>query len=194
MPIDYDSYFTTVGQSGFTVTFNFNFHFEVEECVRYTALSTPSTYLRQVTQSAVSTWTKMDQLFNRKQASKFLDDHLRLWLFQEDERLGYEAISLLADMDSRWDSVEIPRDVSIKHSHVFNDESLPPWIELLKNMVIMPADSTMTCTVCLEVMTGEGEPAAAMPCQHIFHEDCIKKWLIMSHYCSLCRFELTKQD
>ncbi|KAK8624071.1 hypothetical protein V6N13_065428 [Hibiscus sabdariffa] len=38
------------------------------------------------------------------------------------------------------------------------------------------------CTVCLEGMEG-GSYAARMPCSHMFHAECIGKWLELSHYC-----------
>ncbi|KAL9148482.1 hypothetical protein ABFS82_12G044100 [Erythranthe guttata] len=51
------------------------------------------------------------------------------------------------------------------------------------------------CSVCLEDLSGGGDEGEevlllSMPCSHIFHGDCIKKWLRTSHYCPLCRFEM----
>ncbi|XP_073138854.1 uncharacterized protein [Henckelia pumila] len=43
------------------------------------------------------------------------------------------------------------------------------------------------CSICLEDF---GCEILSMPCSHIFHEDCIKKWLKSSHYCPICRFEM----
>ncbi|KAB2022669.1 hypothetical protein E1A91_D07G233000v1 [Gossypium mustelinum] len=37
---------------------------------------------------------------------------------------------------------------------------------------------------------GVGFEASRMPCSHIFHGDCIGKWLHQSHYCPICRFEM----
>ncbi|KAK8624012.1 hypothetical protein V6N13_065371 [Hibiscus sabdariffa] len=45
------------------------------------------------------------------------------------------------------------------------------------------------CTVCLEGMEG-GSYAARMPCSHMFHAECIEKWLKLSHYCPVCRFQM----
>lgn len=54
-----------------------------------------------------------------------------------------------------------------------------------------------TCTVCLEEFgcgtDGNGKEtsrASCMPCEHVFHEDCIISWLNQSHYCPICRFEM----
>ncbi|KAK6242787.1 zinc finger protein [Theobroma cacao] len=45
------------------------------------------------------------------------------------------------------------------------------------------------CVICLEELK-VGSDASRMPCSHIFHGDCIEKWLKQSHYCPVCRFEM----
>ncbi|KAL7094132.1 hypothetical protein ACP275_11G082400 [Erythranthe tilingii] len=46
------------------------------------------------------------------------------------------------------------------------------------------------CRVCLSAVYEEGDEVRKLKCSHIFHGDCIKKWLRTSHYCPLCRFEM----
>ncbi|EXB46051.1 E3 ubiquitin-protein ligase RING1-like protein [Morus notabilis] len=43
------------------------------------------------------------------------------------------------------------------------------------------------CSICLENI---GYVMDCMPCHHVFHRFCIRKWLNTSHYCPLCRFEM----
>ncbi|KAL8510975.1 hypothetical protein ACS0TY_017697 [Phlomoides rotata] len=45
------------------------------------------------------------------------------------------------------------------------------------------------CCICHEGLRA-GEKLLSMPCEHVFHGDCIKKWLSTSHYCPICRFEM----
>ncbi|WCJ41534.1 RING/U-box superfamily protein [Euphorbia peplus] len=44
-----------------------------------------------------------------------------------------------------------------------------------------------TCSVCLEEVV---DIASDMPCAHLFHENCILKWLQTSHVCPVCRFPM----
>ncbi|KAM3319305.1 hypothetical protein P3S67_006505 [Capsicum chacoense] len=45
------------------------------------------------------------------------------------------------------------------------------------------------CMVCLEEIQEE-TIVLSLPCSHMFHGECVTKWLENSHYCPLCRFEM----
>ncbi|CAK8576258.1 unnamed protein product [Lathyrus sativus] len=46
----------------------------------------------------------------------------------------------------------------------------------------------MTCSICLEeLLVGSKAIQLSSPCLHIYHEDCILKWLDISNTCPLCR-------
>jgi hypothetical protein len=45
------------------------------------------------------------------------------------------------------------------------------------------------CTVCMEEFHVD-DTATQLPCQHYFHQDCIKPWLRTQHTCPMCRYEL----
>lgn len=60
--------------------------------------------------------------------------------------------------------------------------------EMLKRVKVEDEDMK-DCMVCLEQLK-VGAGASRMPCSHIFHGDCIEKWLKQSHYCPICRFEM----
>ncbi|CAL5327143.1 unnamed protein product [Camellia sinensis] len=46
-----------------------------------------------------------------------------------------------------------------------------------------------SCVVCQEEIL-VGFQAKRMPCGHVYHGDCIVRWLGASHLCPLCRFEM----
>ncbi|KAL7114664.1 hypothetical protein ACP275_04G135800 [Erythranthe tilingii] len=60
--------------------------------------------------------------------------------------------------------------------------------------VAVDSDQNISCSICLEDLSSAGdndfEEALSMPCSHVYHDYCIKKWLSISHYCPLCRFEM----
>ncbi|CAE7542187.1 AIP2 [Symbiodinium pilosum] len=44
------------------------------------------------------------------------------------------------------------------------------------------------CVVCQEVMPA-GSKAKAMPCGHLFHDECLLSWVKKSNSCPTCRFD-----
>eukprot|EP01065_Artemidia_motanka_P044323 TRINITY_DN6290_c0_g1_i1.p2 TRINITY_DN6290_c0_g1~~TRINITY_DN6290_c0_g1_i1.p2 ORF type:complete len:285 (+),score=93.48 TRINITY_DN6290_c0_g1_i1:70-855(+) len=66
------------------------------------------------------------------------------------------------------------------------------WNDLLLSRIPHNAKpGEHTCVVCLE----DFEPrrlAKKMPCEHLFHDDCLGRWLESNNNCPMCRFELPK--
>ncbi len=40
----------------------------------------------------------------------------------------------------------------------------------------------------------EGQKTILLPCGHMFHDECITKWLNVHNTCPLCRFEVPTDD
>ena len=49
------------------------------------------------------------------------------------------------------------------------------------------------CSICL-MEVNDGQNTILLPCGHMFHEDCVTKWLQIHNTCPLCRFELPTDD
>ncbi|PPD70782.1 hypothetical protein GOBAR_DD32347 [Gossypium barbadense] len=49
--------------------------------------------------------------------------------------------------------------------------------------------SSKECMICLDEFS-DGNEIALMPCQHVYHDACIVKWLKASHLCPLCRYQM----
>jgi hypothetical protein len=49
------------------------------------------------------------------------------------------------------------------------------------------------CTICIEDFV-EGEQVACVPCFHLFHKDCIEKWLKMKNECPICKGAVVNRD
>ncbi|PON99682.1 43kDa postsynaptic protein [Trema orientale] len=54
-------------------------------------------------------------------------------------------------------------------------------------------DGDEDCVICLEKVL-RGSQVIRMPCSHMFHSNCILRWLGTRHSCPLCRFELPTSD
>lgn len=68
--------------------------------------------------------------------------------------------------------------------------NLSPSIEALEKVRLDGLDSSADkCSICMEEFL-LGSEAIRLPCSHIFHGDCIVKWLQSSRRCPLCRFEM----
>ena len=53
-------------------------------------------------------------------------------------------------------------------------------------------DSITTCGVCLDAFQLD-DAAVALPCKHLYHEDCLVPWLKTSGTCPICRYALVPQ-
>lgn len=62
-----------------------------------------------------------------------------------------------------------------------------PVIKIAQKDIESEQDSE--CVVCLEKFQ-IGDAATRIPCGHLFHEGCVKKWLANSNQCPICRYEL----
>ena len=49
------------------------------------------------------------------------------------------------------------------------------------------------CSICKDNYK-KGEVITIMPCEHVFHDDCLIPWLKRHNSCPVCRYELATQD
>ncbi|KAL2543721.1 E3 ubiquitin-protein ligase [Forsythia ovata] len=83
--------------------------------------------------------------------------------------------------------IEQPTEESNRYSMVPASDSA---IKSLKRKRIDDENNgVQNCMVCLDEFL-KGSKVISMPCSHVFHSNCIKTWLITSHYCPICRFEM----
>ncbi|XP_038897553.1 probable E3 ubiquitin-protein ligase ZFP1 isoform X2 [Benincasa hispida] len=49
-------------------------------------------------------------------------------------------------------------------------------------------EETNSCTICLDVI-GEGTKIGILDCEHYYHADCLKQWLLIKNVCPVCKSE-----
>ncbi|GAA5986467.1 hypothetical protein JCM10908_003765 [Rhodotorula pacifica] len=72
------------------------------------------------------------------------------------------------------------------------DDMIEKLPRLKINQQVLDMDSITTCGVCLDAFQLE-DAAVALPCKHLYHEDCLVPWLKTSGTCPICRYALVPQ-
>nr|GMD21092.1 E3 ubiquitin-protein ligase RING1-like [Ipomoea batatas] len=62
----------------------------------------------------------------------------------------------------------------------------------LPSVEIGDGEENSECVICLEVW-GLGGVGKEMPCKHVFHQNCIEKWLNIHGSCPVCRHKMPAQ-
>ncbi|KAG2675691.1 hypothetical protein I3760_12G016900 [Carya illinoinensis] len=91
-------------------------------------------------------------------------------------------LEVCADSDSE-SSYESDSD-----SELYTMAATRPSIEALEKVTLEEGRGE-NCMVCLADYE-DGVEVTRMPCSHLFHGDCIVKWLLSSHLCPLCRYPM----
>ena len=63
-------------------------------------------------------------------------------------------------------------------------------IEFAKMVSLVNKEQVNTCPICLELLDND---TIKLDCSHIYHSNCIKKWLIHNESCPTCRKYIDKK-
>ena len=68
-------------------------------------------------------------------------------------------------------------------------------IEQQTDLIDLKEDEESDCVICLNKLLKDEKCRKIQICGHIFHQDCIEKWLLRCKECPLCRksIEITKE-
>ncbi|XP_027362799.1 E3 ubiquitin-protein ligase RING1-like [Abrus precatorius] len=62
-------------------------------------------------------------------------------------------------------------------------------IETIKKVKLEESSMVDQCSICLIEFDKDME-VSMMPCKHVYHQECLIKWLKTSHTCPLCRYSM----
>ena len=55
------------------------------------------------------------------------------------------------------------------------------------------SENEITCIICMEDFKND-EDVIYLPCQHLFHKDCIYEWFKINDFCPICKLKLTREN
>lgn len=109
--------------------------------------------------------------------------------FEETYTSLIETLRAIDDFNRSYRTPLIPE----RHVHFvpFCRPPATPWIicnldsrfadeEMIQN------EPTSACSICLEVFT-LGVEVSVLSCRHVFHFNCIQRWICESNSCPICR-------
>lgn len=106
------------------------------------------------------------------------------------EAEGAERDNLAAHVDSLFTNL-FQNDPSVAGAPPASAEVI--YTLPVVNVKIEPGKKPPSCPVCTEDFETM-EPAKKLPCNHLFHSDCIVPWLKRHCTCPMCREELPTDD
>ncbi|XP_057870622.1 E3 ubiquitin-protein ligase RING1 isoform X2 [Cryptomeria japonica] len=90
--------------------------------------------------------------------------------------------------------------LSDRRGGVFGGGGPPPAsrasVEALETVRNIGSDTggTLCCAVCKDEFGAGAAEVKKMPCQHMYHSDCILPWLAQHNSCPVCRYEMPTDD
>lgn len=108
------------------------------------------------------------------------------------------------DMSEYWNNSVSSSEIKISDSSEMEESediykmiTMMPTLQISDDEDEIKENSTSVCTVCMEGFKcggyggGEGK---IIPCGHVYHVDCIAKWLSLYTSCPLCRSIVSGSD
>jgi len=79
-------------------------------------------------------------------------------------------------------------------NNLFKEEDAKEILRYIPSSIVkeikQPNDNNYRCTICLsEFQIGEKE--STLPCLHMYHTNCIEKWIIRDRSCPVCKYDIS---
>jgi len=94
---------------------------------------------------------------------------------------------LTEDDKQRWDRFSFTSTADLVDRGLFNDTAKDVSIGTGKDQT---HDAAPECTICL-CEYEPGDTMVALPCKHVFHDDCLTAWTAQNTRCPLCNTDLS---
>lgn len=92
------------------------------------------------------------------------------------------------DLHREWKIVRMMRDNKKAKYRFYGDEQvMDEEEEEEREKVESNGRPVLSCPVCLEEIVRENDDAMALPCGHVFHDECVSAWLKRKQTCPTCQ-------
>jgi len=120
---------------------------------------------------------------------------LARWLMGVRLEPGVQVVGNLADYGYGQSLDDILNRTFEEHKSSGPPPASKRELNRLKKLTITEEhlDSSMQCSVCHDKYLLD-DKCHVLPCQHVYHQDCIIPWLNLHNTCPICRFELKTSD
>ena len=117
---------------------------------------------------------------------------------QEEKSLDYSIFdNLFSFIDDIYNLREIEEENDYSDYSLFNN---PLDEEAMNNLPIIKlhdidklSDVKKRCVICMDDFEFNDE-TISLPCVHIFHSDCIKKWFKRQNTCPICKYKIEQEN
>ena len=71
--------------------------------------------------------------------------------------------------------------------------------EIIKNLLVIKIDESelseneTECIICMEEFKKDDD-GIYLPCQHLFHKDCLYEWFKIKDFCPICKNKVTREN
>ena len=88
-------------------------------------------------------------------------------------------------------------DELLEDNNLFEQNDIQEILRYIPTSIVKEqkksTDNNNKCVICLsEFQVGEKE--STLPCLHIFHSECIEKWISEKKWCPVCKFDISLQS
>ena len=106
------------------------------------------------------------------------------------ERLNKRENDIIEKRNMNIEQFNRPRlEEMISDEQLNNQKEVDNLMKIIPHSRIEKIDNNLECIICLNIFKN-GDKISTLPCQHIFHYNCLKKWIYEKRSCPLCKAEI----
>ena len=117
--------------------------------------------------------------------------------FRRDRRRSLSDDNINVNENNENINTDLLLDELLEDNNLFEQNDIQEILRYIPTSIVKEqkksTDNNNKCVICLsEFQVGEKE--STLPCLHIFHSECIEKWISEKKWCPVCKFDISLQS